>query len=243
MKYNWNLSNIQEAVSKADSYSETLRIMNIPTSGRNADTLKRKIEEYNINIDHFTFSKQYKNGSEHLKYKEASQYLKENSNIKPSKLKEKLLKEGIKQNICENPECPCKDGTWLYRRLVCQLHHINGDETDNRIENLIMLCPNCHSQTENFCGNSNKNPIKYYCKDCGAEISRRSTYCPKCAYIHAQKIERPSKEQLLNDFKELKSFTQVGNKYNVTDNAVRKWYNSYGIPNKSKELKEYINSL
>lgn len=173
MKYNWNLSNIQEAVSKADSYSETLRIMNIPTSGRNTDTLKRKIEEYNINIDHFTFSKQYKNGS----------------------------------------------------------------------ENLIMLCPNCHSQTENFCGNSNKNPIKYYCKDCGAEISRGSTYCPKCAHIHAQKIERPSKEQLLNDFKELKSFTQVGNKYNVTDNAVRKWYTSYGIPNKSKELKEYINSL
>ena len=32
------------------------------------------------------------------------------------------------------------------------LHHVNGDGSDNRLENLQMLCPNCHSQTENFAG-------------------------------------------------------------------------------------------
>lgn len=229
-KYNWNESNIQEAVNKADSYSETLRLMNIPTGGRNMDTLKRKIKKYNIDISHFTFRNQHKNGIENHKYKEASEYLKENSTIKPSKLKLKLIKEGIKQNICENPECPCKDGIWLHKELICQLHHINGNETDNRLENLIMLCPNCHSQTENYCGNSNKSQVKYYCKDCGSEINRGSTYCIKCSHKHHQKVDRPSKEQLMQDFKDLKSFVQVGNKYNVSDRAVRKWCITYELP-------------
>ena len=103
MKYDWSELSIQETVSRADSYSDTLRLMNIPTSGRNTDTLKRKIEEYNIDVSHFTFGNQYKSGIENFKYKEASEYLRKNSIIQPNRLKLKLIKEGIKQNICENP--------------------------------------------------------------------------------------------------------------------------------------------
>ena len=40
----------------------------------------------------------------------------------------------------------------LGRSLSMALHHVNGDGSDNRLENLQMLCPNCHSQTENFAG-------------------------------------------------------------------------------------------
>jgi 5-methylcytosine-specific restriction endonuclease McrA len=36
------------------------------------------------------------------------------------------------------------------------LHHVNGDNTDNRLENLQVLCPNCHSQTESFSGRNKK---------------------------------------------------------------------------------------
>ena len=44
----------------------------------------------------------------------------------------------------------CGLSEWQGEPLICELHHINGDSTDNRIENLIILCPNCHSQTDNF---------------------------------------------------------------------------------------------
>lgn len=49
-------------------------------------------------------------------------------------------------SICGNT------GEWNSKKLVLQLDHINGIHNDNRIENLRLLCPNCHSQTDTFCG-------------------------------------------------------------------------------------------
>jgi hypothetical protein len=63
-------------------------------------------------------------------------------------LKTRLLAEGLKQNRCER----CGISDWLGAPLAIALHHANGDGLDNRIENLVMLCPNCHSQTDNFSG-------------------------------------------------------------------------------------------
>ena len=63
-------------------------------------------------------------------------------------IKLRLLRAGIKTGDCE--ECGITD--WRGRPLSMALHHINGDRHDNRLENLALLCPNCHSQTENFSG-------------------------------------------------------------------------------------------
>ena len=67
-------------------------------------------------------------------------------------LKRRLLIEGIKP-----PECAtCGIAEWRDRPLSLALHHINGDRLDNRIENLELLCPNCHSQTENYSGRNGR---------------------------------------------------------------------------------------
>jgi hypothetical protein len=63
-------------------------------------------------------------------------------------VKNRLLAQGLKQNRCER----CGATEWLGRPLAMALHHVNGDGQDNRLENLQLLCPNCHSQTENFSG-------------------------------------------------------------------------------------------
>ena len=65
-----------------------------------------------------------------------------------------------------------------------------------------------------FLGNANKETTsKYYCKDCNKEITRGAIYCTTCYHKHKRKVEnRPSKEQLLEDFKELKSFVKIGEK-------------------------------
>jgi 5-methylcytosine-specific restriction endonuclease McrA len=61
-------------------------------------------------------------------------------------VKLRLVAAGIKENECEQ----CGIADWLGEPLSMNLHHANGDGADNRVENLVLLCPNCHSQTPNF---------------------------------------------------------------------------------------------
>lgn len=67
-------------------------------------------------------------------------------------VKQRLLDAGLKEMRCES--CGLTD--WLDRPLALELHHVNGDGLDNRIENLQLLCPNCHSQTDTWGGKNRK---------------------------------------------------------------------------------------
>jgi DNA-binding CsgD family transcriptional regulator/5-methylcytosine-specific restriction endonuclease McrA len=63
-------------------------------------------------------------------------------------LKKRLLDAGLLEARCR--QCGLTD--WRGTPLTLALHHVNGDRHDNRLDNLELLCPNCHSQTENFAG-------------------------------------------------------------------------------------------
>lgn len=230
MKYDWNLERIKEVIPQCINFTEVLEMLSIPRQGNNSNTLKSLLDENNIDYSHFTGrARVYNNTSTSI-----SEYLSNRVKITSGKLRIKLLAEGLKENKCEI----CGITKWLGNPIVCQLHHIDGNNQNNNLENLQILCPNCHSQTENYCGSANVNKTKYYCKDCGKEINKGSVYCTICSHKHTRKVkDRPSKEKLLQDFKELKSFVKIGAKYGVSDNAIRKWFIQVGLPSKSKELK------
>jgi 5-methylcytosine-specific restriction endonuclease McrA len=68
------------------------------------------------------------------------------------KLKKRLLKEGILQNMCSN----CNIDSWNNQPIALHLDHIDGVASNHRLDNLRLLCPNCHSQTNTYCGKNKK---------------------------------------------------------------------------------------
>lgn len=81
------------------------------------------------------------------KRKTAEEYL-QSTCVKSHKLKIKLIEDGVREHKCEE----CKRKTWNGKKISLELHHIDGNRFNNRIENLKILCPNCHSQTPNYSG-------------------------------------------------------------------------------------------
>lgn len=223
-KYDWNKNRVEQAVKNNTCYIDVLRELNIPTQGNNQKTLKRKIEEFNIDTSHFTYISKTKGNKQYVK---AEEYLKEGTHVKTFRLKEKLFKEHLKEQKCEI----CGITEWQNKPIVLQLHHINGNPTDNRLENLQILCPNCHSQTDNFCGSANKTEKpKYYCKDCGKEIKTNAAYCPKCSAKHNRKVNWDVEiENIKQLIQKGWSNVAIGQKYTVSDTTIRKLRKKYNI--------------
>lgn len=230
---------LEKLVNECSSLREILTKQGKSISGAAIEVLKKKLEAYEIS---YHFLNQNVNPTTKRTGKlPLSEILKENRPYKSSDLKKRLIEEGLKEDKCEIcgqlPE-------WNGKELILQLDHINGDHNDNRLENLRILCPNCHTQTETF-GNKRRKEIKL-CPDCGCEIDRRSEYCRSCSAkhkntkLHKVSLEqRPSKEELFEMIKTM-SFTEIGKKYGVCDNSIRKWCKNYGLPSTKKELRDLL---
>jgi 5-methylcytosine-specific restriction endonuclease McrA len=152
-----NPEHIQEAVAAANSYSDVLRALGLRTEGGNIRTLKRYLERLGISDAHLKNGKaiaaQALARSVQTRRVPLENILTVNSTYDRSTLKRRLLKEGLLKHECAK----CHNvGNWLGEPLVLELEHKNGDPTDNRLCNLELLCPNCHSQTPTYSGRNNR---------------------------------------------------------------------------------------
>ena len=75
-----------------------------------------------------------------------AEYLENSADIQTNKIRKKILEEGIKEHKCE---C-CGLTEWMGKPIPLELHHINCNNQDNRLENLLLLCPNCHALTDGY---------------------------------------------------------------------------------------------
>lgn len=143
----FTLEELTSAIRSSFSIAEVCRKLGIAAYGGNYRTIHKMINENNLDISHFKGKKWYLNNHRHIKKTQPLEnVLTKNSYYNSNKLKKRIFKENVKEKKCEI----CGNITWNGREIPLELHHINGDNTDNRIENLMILCPNCHAQTDTY---------------------------------------------------------------------------------------------
>jgi len=143
MRRSWSVADLRLAVKHSQSYRQTLGKLQLRQAGGNYEQLKKYIKEYKIPHSHFK-GKGWNKGLHIFRQPIHSleSILKKGTLYQTFKLKKRLFAAGLKKPQCEL----CK---WAKRsidgRLPLELDHVNGDSKDNRLENLRILCPNCHS--------------------------------------------------------------------------------------------------
>lgn len=230
---NYSQEELKNIIKFSYSYSEVLKKLGYSTTGgKNSAILKKRIQEYNIDISHFRFGT-------------PTTRTEENIFIENSTAAQKVLRNWYKKGNYTEYKCSIcgQEPIWNGQDLTLILDHINGCNNDDRLENLRWVCPNCNQQLETtgFKKMRVKNSQeikKYYCKNCGNELATNSKtgLCFQCSNVSKRVCDRPNREELKKLIRAL-PFTQIAKKFGVTDNAVRKWCISYGLPKKSLEIK------
>jgi hypothetical protein len=137
-----------EAVESSTAIRQVLTKLGLIEAGGNYATIQRKIEELGLNTSHFVGQSWLKGKTHNFRKKPLNQLLVRGKRYQSYLLKNRILKEGLKKELCEN----CGLEEWLGSPIPLELHHKNGDHADNRLENLALLCPNCHAMTDSYRG-------------------------------------------------------------------------------------------
>lgn len=193
----------ETAVKASSSISDMCRFFNILPMGGNFDTMKHSIAKYELDTSHFTIpvALQDNHGKQFSRNKNNKRIL--------------IEKYGY---VCSNSDCKLSE--WEGKELVLQVDHIDGQNTNDSIDNLRLLCPNCHSETETFCMPANNKSLKNHTCDCGQNISRSATICniclniknlPNFTVIPPKKYKKTELEEIAKD---CYSYTQVLKKLN-----------------------------
>ena len=153
-KRSWTDDQLREAVNVSKSVRNVLKLIGLIPAGGNYDQVNFRIQTLNIDTSHFTGRGWNKGTTYQTKsLPKIELLLVRDSRVQSFKLKKRLIREGFKFAKCEL--CGWSEVS-VDGRIPVELDHINGDHYDNRLENLRILCPNCHSLQPTHRGRNKK---------------------------------------------------------------------------------------
>lgn len=154
MKYDWDKETLEKTVKYANCWFDWLDKLGIPKGGCNYKTLKRKASKYSIDVSHFNneYARTHNGKRSAINLKDDELFSKTSNHHKDI-----IKREYILRFLNNKPKCEiCGIEDWNNQPIIFQIHHIDGDNKNNEKENLQLLCPNCHSQTDNFSNKKRK---------------------------------------------------------------------------------------
>ena len=219
----------RQIIKESKTYKEALCKLGYKHSGGAYITLRKRIQTLGISVEHMTPTARYGRPQRQVTNEEI--FVKDYHG--GVKVRERVLKDNLipyKCVICGQPP------EWHGRKLTLTLDHINGDHYDNRIENLRFLCPNCDSQQPTY-GAKNK---KGYGSNYNSKEPTKKPIKGCCKEHTVIKSPRITKEDFIVALKTFKNFTEMGKRFEVSDNAVRKWCHKWGFPTSTNSMKYFV---
>lgn len=235
---------LEPIIQKSRSIAQALILLDLVPVGGNYATLKKYIKLFQIDTSHMT-NQGWRANQTFGPRRPIKDYLSNQCFITSHALRERLIKEQILAKQCSS----CLLVHWQNHPIPLELHHKDGNRDNNSLDNLCVLCPNCHAQTDNYRGKNIKNksqksglsrPRKrknkglrqsrknrtYQCLYCLCDFCpsrKQQKYCGyKCSRMVTRKTERPTNDVLLKQIEEL-GYLGTSRLYGVSDNAIRKW--------------------
>ena len=168
---NFTDEQIREIIKSCTSFQQVKEKMGYSSkSGSTTDMLKQLFDEKGFDYSHFK-------GHAWNKKEEAKEKRPYNkTGLSPAKIKADYISTHEYKCAC------CGISEWQGKPITLQLHHINGDRSHNEDDNLMLLCPNCHSQTDNFCGKNNKSVITD--EEFLQALEEYGNVCAACRALH-----------------------------------------------------------
>lgn len=214
----WDRAALEQLISDSDSYASVLRGLGLAIHAGNYKTLHSKIDGWNLDTSHFVGRAWV--GHRKTIPREAQpleEILIEGGTYSTAHLRVRLLRENVFEHRCQG----CGLEEWRGQPIPLELDHINGVSNDHRVENLRLLCPNCHALTPTWKGRNAKHPASTCA--CGQPKTKTATSCKRCAYAKPRptKADWPATDRLRQMVRET-NMSAVGRSLGVSCNAVKK---------------------
>ncbi len=179
----WSDGKLKQAVMESRSMNQVVKRLGLHGGGGGAPTTIRKhIERLGLSTAHF-LGQHWSRGTVgcHGGRPLSSLLVNNGPHINTHALKGRLIKAGLKERKCDK----CGITEWMGSPTPIELHHVNERRRDNRIENLQILCPNCHAQimvhrSHRELPSERRKRQGKRCATCGAMIEKKSRTCVRC---------------------------------------------------------------
>ena len=144
-----------EAVALSTSYAQVIKRLGLVPAGGNYVNVQGYIKKLGLDTAHF-LGQRSSGGKVFGPKRPIWDYLNNKCAIQSHCLKMRLIKEGIFKHKCSS----CRRTKWLGATIPLELEHKDGNHQNNALENLCLLCPNCHALTPTYRGRNKGRNLK-----------------------------------------------------------------------------------